>query len=222
MSNQEQLDKQALTELRDIAKKVAMGNAPPSDFLSPAFHYLARAPIPSGHLAVRSLGRISFGRDNAHRPGIILFVPEQDLNNSDRLREVNRQAALGVPTQKDYRSMTDGSWDSPDAAATFISNNVSLELDAAEQADVEYEGTIYNQLLPAVICALESIDDAYVRWRGPGSEGRVQIDEALEGQSGFAVWVHPDCLGPDLQPEDIARFCDADEGQPSIMEGIDL
>lgn len=223
MSQQEQLDKQVIRGLHDAAERVAMGNSPPNHLLDPAARYLARAPVPTIVQTVKSLGRISFGRAHEHEPGIVLFILEEDIADLDGLTQIGRLEVLQPPTENDYASVADDQWSKPDAVAAFLSKNLSDEATAAKHANKDYEGVICNHVLPAVVGVLATIDESYIRWRGPGAEGRVQISEDLEGERGLAVWIHPYCLGQNIQPSDIVELCGAEKrGQSPIMEEIDL
>lgn len=223
MTDPEQRDDRALQKLANSAYRVSMGNLRPSQFLDAAALYVARAPVPSRLAVLRSLGRVSYGRTHAHKPGISLFVPEDSIANFEELRKENRAAAArSTGYDLDYRDIPSEKWSSVEPILGHLLENIDNEPKIAQQTD-HVDGKICNLLLPAIVCAFEVIDDAYIRWRGPGSEGRIQFDESLEGTRGFSAWIHPSCLHPDAQPTELARLCDADKrGQSHTIGEIDL
>lgn len=223
MTDLGQRDDRALMKLESSAKRISTGELPPNQLLDAAALYVARAPVPSKLAVLKSLGRVSYGRTQAHKPGISLFVPEDSVANLEGLRKENRAAAARpVGYKLDYSPIPSGKWSSLEPILKHLLENIDNESKVAQQTE-DIDGKICNFLLPAIICVFEVIDEAYVRWRGPGSEGRIQFDESLEETRGFSAWVHPSCLHPDAQPTEVARLCDADKrGQSHTIGEIDL
>jgi hypothetical protein len=223
MTDLGQRDDRALMKLEDSAKRVSMGDLPPNQFLDPAALYVARAPVPSRLTVLKSLGRASYGRKNAHKPGISLFVPENSIDNFEELKKENR-AVAAKPTgyELDYRPIPSGEWSNLEPILDHLLEHIGKESKIAQETE-DIDGKLSNFLLPAIICVFEIIDETCVRWRGPGSEGRVQFDESLEETRGLSAWVPPSCLHSGAQPTEVARLCDADErGQSHTIGEIDL
>jgi hypothetical protein len=174
-------------------------------------------------MTARSLGRVSFGREHAHKPGIVVFVPE-DWVDLDELQRLNQVDTLTPPAIEVYRNLATADFRQIGRVAEVISEAVSDEIAVAEEMELSNGERICNHLLPGIILALEHLTHANLRWRGPGSEGRIQIDEDLEGVRGFAAWIPPSCLPPDVKLEDIAHACGAAEkqGRSLALEGMEV
>jgi len=122
-----------------------------------------------------------------------------------------------------YRNLADTEFKEIEFAAEAITEAVSDEILLAEDLEMDNDRRICNHLLPAIIIVLEHLTHANLRWRGPGSEGRVQIDETLEGVRGFAAWIPPSCLPSDATLEDIAHACGAEkQGRSLALDGLDV
>lgn len=222
MSHANQVDIEVLSRLESTAERVARGDADRAHLRRPAAQYLSRALIPSTVMTARSLGRISFGREHEHKPGIVVFLPG-DKVDLDKLRRLNRSDMVSPPATDTYRDLETGSFREIKRIARAITEIISDEIEGAKHIELGDEGRICNHMLPTVIYALEHLTHVYVRWRGPGSEGRVQIDENLEGVRGFAAWIPPLCLPPHAKPEDIARVCGAEkQGRSIALEGLEI
>lgn len=223
MSHAVQKDKEVLNRLESTAERVARGDAHRAHLRRPVAKYLARALIPSDVGTAKSLGRVSLGRQHEHKPGIVIFIPEGQVN-LDELERLSRAYIFSPPDGEMYTNIETGEYRSGKRVATMLVSLASEEPDVATDVGMGDDGRICNHVLPIVICACELLSHVYVRWRGPGSEGRIQIDETLEGVRGFVAWIPPSCLPDYAQPEDVARFCGADRrgGQSIPLDELDI
>lgn len=215
MSHANQVDKEVLHRLESAAERVARGDAHPAHLRRPTAQYLSRAHIPSAVMTARSLGRVSFGRANEHKQGVVVFL-SGDRVDLDELQRLNKVDTLTPKSMEVYRNLADTEFKEIEFAAEAITEAVSDEILLAEDLEMDNDRRICNHLLPAIIIVLEHLTHANLRWRGPGSEGRVQIDETLEGVRGFAAWIPPSCLPSDATLEDIAHACGAEKQGRSL------
>lgn len=222
MSHANQVDKEVLHRLESAAERVARGDAHPAHLRQPTAQYLSRAHIPSAIMTARSLGRVSFGREHEHKPGIVVFVPE-DCVELDELQRLNRVDTLTPKSIGVYETLGAADFGKIERVAEAIAETVPGEIAVAEDMELSNGERICNHILPGIILALEHLTHANLRWRGPGSAGRVQIDEELEGVRGFAAWIPPSCLPPDAKLEDIAHACGAEkQGRALALDGLEV
>ncbi|WP_424000714.1 hypothetical protein ACOZ4I_14410 [Haloarcula salina] len=151
-----------------------------------------------------------------------MFVPE-DRVELDELQRLNRVDTLTPKAIGVYETLGAADFGKVEHVAEAIAENVPGEIAVAEDMELSNGERICNHILPGIILALEHLNHANLRWRGPGSEGRVQIDETLEGVRGFAAWIPPSCLPSDATLEDIAHACGAEKQARSLaLDGLDV